>query len=131
MKQTTKLLKLLSDENRLRTLLLVKKKELCVCQLMGIMGVSQPLVSRNLAMLKDEGLLDERRQGKLVFYSMSKSLPKPAASLLAFIEVQLDGDKVLATDLDTLAECEQYQKTAGSCDMKTFLKFMESRRKKK
>jgi ArsR family transcriptional regulator len=131
MKSLTKIFKLLSDETRLRILMLLKHKELCVCQIMAILGISQPLVSRNLSILSSAGFLDERKQGKLVFYSIKKDLPSFAANLLDIITKELKDDKTFLVDLKTLADCYEYQKKSGKCDMKTFLAFMEEKRKKR
>ena len=57
MKKVEKIMKLLSDNTRLRILMLLTRRELCVCQIMGVLGVSQPLVSRNLKLLGDAGFL--------------------------------------------------------------------------
>jgi DNA-binding transcriptional ArsR family regulator len=67
-----KIMKLLSDSTRLRILMLLTKRELCVCQIMGVLGVSQPLVSRNLKLLGDAGFLAERRKGSLFLFYEKK-----------------------------------------------------------
>ncbi|GAB4388696.1 MAG: metalloregulator ArsR/SmtB family transcription factor [Thermodesulfovibrionales bacterium] len=131
MKDLLRLMKLLSDETRVRTLLLLGRKELCVCQIMAVLGVSQPLVSRNLALLEDAGLLAERRQGKLVFYSLRKDLPPRARRLMLLVRDSAGDDPRLAADLESLRDCEEYQRRTGRCDMKVFLEFMEKRKKKK
>ena len=48
--------KVLSDETRLRIMVLLFHNELCVCQLTGITGISQPNVSKHLAKLRDIGI---------------------------------------------------------------------------
>jgi DNA-binding transcriptional ArsR family regulator len=131
MKKLAQLFWLLSDETRIRILLLLDRRELCVCQLMGILGVSQPLVSRNLALLWDAGLLDERRQGKLVFYAVKRELSAAAGQVLAVLRKQLKDDAALARDRGTLKDCQEFQKKAGACDMRTFLAFMEQQRGKR
>jgi len=131
MKNIAQLFWLLSDPTRLRILMLLDRQELCVCQLMGVLGVSQPLISRNLSLLWKENLLDERRQGKLAFYKVKTALADPAAKVLGMLRGQLRGDEELARDLRSLSDCQAFQKKAGACDMKTFLAFMERQRKKK
>jgi len=131
MNEFLKIFKLLSDKSRLRILLLLTERELCVCQLMGVLGVSQPLVSRNLSLLSDSGLLDERKDGKLVFYSIKKTLPEAAGKLISLLKKQLKNDRTLGNDLDSLEECYEFQKKTGRCDMKTFLVYMEKKRKQK
>ncbi len=130
MKNLTRLFKLLSDETRVRMLMLLGSRELCVCQLMGIIGISQPLISRNLSLLSAAGLLDERREGKLVFYSIAKDLPPATAEILRILKRELKGDKRLRGDMRSMGDCAQFQKITGKCDMKTFLAFMEKRKGK-
>ncbi len=130
MKTVASIFKLFSDVTRLRTIMLLSRAELCVCQVMGVLGVSQPLVSRNLSMLNNAGLLDERRSGKLVFYKLSKSLPEPQATMVRVVKGLTRDDEIFKLDISTLADCMEYQKQVGSCDMKTFLEFMDKQRTK-
>lgn len=129
MKDIATIFKLLSDETRLRILMLLTKKELCVCQLMGVLGISQPLVSRNLFLLNNRGILNERRDGKLNFYSIKKNLPEEISSIIKMLKKHLKNDGVFKNDLESLTECYAFQKKTGRCDMKTFLAYMESKRK--
>ena len=130
MKGTANIFKLFSDVTRLRTLMLLSRAELCVCQIMGVLGVSQPLVSRNLSMLATAGLLDERRSGKLVFYKLKKHLDDPFVSIVKVVKSLTKDDEVFSIDINSLEDCMDYQKKMGSCDMKTFLDFMEKQRAK-
>jgi len=131
MKDTARLLKLFSDENRLRILMLLVKKELCVCQLMGVLGVSQPLISRNLSLMSAAGLLKERKDGKLSYYSLRKDMPTPADKILKALKEDLKQDQVVLDDLQSLDECYEFMKVTGKCDMKTFLEYMKKRKKKR
>jgi ArsR family transcriptional regulator len=129
MRKTSDVFKLFSNETRLRTLMLLTREELCVCQVMAVLGVSQPLVSRNLAILADAGLLTERRDGKLVFYVLKKNLEAPLNKIVKILKDELKTDDVFLKDLGTVDDCQEFQKKSGKCDMKTFLRFMEERRK--
>ncbi len=130
MKRVTETFKLLTDELRVRILMLLDRKELSVCQLMGITGVSQPLISRNLSLLYKGGLLDERRDGKLRFYSIRKDLPKDKLALLDLLRSQLKNDNTYRDDLVTLKECSEFQKRKGRCDMKTLQEFIQWKKRK-
>ncbi|PIN63698.1 hypothetical protein CKQ90_32870, partial [Klebsiella pneumoniae] len=55
----------------LRRLLLKARGELCVCDLCTALVQSQPKISRHLAMLRESGLLLDRKQGKWVHYRLS------------------------------------------------------------
>jgi ArsR family transcriptional regulator len=131
MKNLVHLFGLLSDETRMRIFMLLSSRELCVCQLMGVLGISQPLISRNLALLSDAGLLEERREGKLIFYSARKDMPPSAREILRILKRELKDDKRLNEDLTSAGECYEFQKLTGRCDMKTFLAFMNERKKKR
>ncbi len=129
MKDFAHTMHLLSDQARLRILMVLAKKELCVCQLMGVLGISQPLVSRNLMLLSGAGFLAERKQGKLVFYSLRKDLDPIRQKIVSLLKEALKSDSILSEDLRYLKECELFQKKAGSCDMKTLSEFMKTRKK--
>jgi ArsR family transcriptional regulator len=73
LRDTLIVLKALSDETRLRMLMLAQQEELCVCEFMQILEMGQSRVSRHLNILKDAGLLDSRRQGTWMFYSLAES----------------------------------------------------------
>ena len=74
MNNLTNIFKLLSDESRLRIIMMLFHQDLCVCQLTGILNISQPTVSKNLSKLRDLSLVIDTRKEKFVFYSLSKRL---------------------------------------------------------
>ncbi len=121
--------KLLTDERRVRILILISGKELSVCQLMGITGSSQPLVSRNLSLLYRGGFLNERREGKLRFYSIRKDLSDNKKEVLELLLKLVKPTAEYREDLETLKECSEFQKKAGKCDMKTLEQFMNRKKK--
>ncbi len=71
MDQITDIYKLLSDETRLRILIVLMHKKLCVCQLQGILEESQPKVSKHLAKLRDLGLVRDERKEQFIFYGLN------------------------------------------------------------
>ncbi len=65
------LFKALSEPVRLRILyLLLERGELCVCDLVGTLGVSQSVVSRHLAYLRNNQLVRTRREGVWIYYQL-------------------------------------------------------------
>lgn len=62
--------KALSDETRLRILMLLKLQPLCVCQLQGILEESQPKISKHLRKLKDFGVVKDERRDQFIFYAL-------------------------------------------------------------
>lgn len=76
-------LKALADETRLRILLLLQDQgELCVCEIVHALELSQPKVSRHLAQLRSAGLLCDRRQGQWIYYAVDRHLPAWAEAML-------------------------------------------------
>ncbi|AKE09902.1 metalloregulator ArsR/SmtB family transcription factor [Serratia liquefaciens] len=77
------LFKNLSEETRLTLVLLLRQAgELCVCELVSALEESQPKVSRHLAMLRESGLLIDRREGKWIYYRLSPHMPAWAAAII-------------------------------------------------
>ncbi|MBV1870030.1 MAG: metalloregulator ArsR/SmtB family transcription factor [Gammaproteobacteria bacterium] len=76
--------KCLSDETRLRSLLLIDMEgELCVCELTKALDEIQPKISRHLAQLRKCKLLLDRRQGQWVFYRINPALEEWEKSVLS------------------------------------------------
>lgn len=72
----TQLFKCLSDDTRLRILMLIcAETELCVCELSTALDDIQPKISRHLAQLRANDLLLDRRQGQWIFYRLNSKLP--------------------------------------------------------
>ncbi len=66
----------LANDTRLRCLmLLMRHDELCVCELTYALGISQPHASRHLALLRESGLVADRRAGQWIYYRINPKLP--------------------------------------------------------
>jgi len=73
----------LSNEIRLRCLMLMQVQgELCVCELTHTLNLSQPMVSRHLALLRDSGLVSDRRAGQWIYYQINSELPAWVKNIL-------------------------------------------------
>ncbi len=86
MEQLLQVYRALSEEMRLRILMLLLKGELCVCDVMEILGESQPKVSRHLAYMKHSGLLKSKRVGVWMHYSLKEPLDDLVAAHIRFLE---------------------------------------------
>jgi ArsR family transcriptional regulator len=69
--QASDLFSLLSHEPRLRILDELRRGEACVCHLQAILGRPQAYVSQQLAVLRDAGVVTDRREGLFVFYRLA------------------------------------------------------------
>lgn len=71
----TDVAKSLADESRLRIIVALEGRELCVCQLTELLGLAPSTVSRHIAVLRQAGLLAGRKHGKWVFYRLRRAAP--------------------------------------------------------
>ncbi|MCU4576085.1 metalloregulator ArsR/SmtB family transcription factor [Acinetobacter courvalinii] len=87
----TDFFKCLSDQTRLDILRLVlAKNSICVCELTEQLELSQPKISRHLALLRNLSILLDERKGQWVYYSLNPDLPEWAKSVLNIIANQND-----------------------------------------
>jgi ArsR family transcriptional regulator, arsenate/arsenite/antimonite-responsive transcriptional repressor len=100
---TASLFLALGDKTRLRLLNLMRDREICVSSFIGTLGHSQPLVSRHLAYLRNTGIVEARRDGKWMHYSISTHLDANTDRLLAELFKWMEGQDGLRQDR------EQYQ----------------------
>jgi ArsR family transcriptional regulator, arsenate/arsenite/antimonite-responsive transcriptional repressor len=72
MRDLTTVIKALADENRVRILMALGPHELCVCQIVELLGLAPSTVSKHLAILKQARLVDSRKEGRWMFYRLSE-----------------------------------------------------------
>ena len=72
MKNIVDILKALSNETRLRIINLLYLKELCVCDIVETLNITQTKASRHLQYLKNAGLVEDRKSAQWVYYSMAE-----------------------------------------------------------
>jgi ArsR family transcriptional regulator len=124
MEQVLKCLRAVSDESRARIVMLLLKQELSVCELMAILRISQPLVSRHLSVLKEAGLAKVRRAGKLHFYSVSEEAQSGGkAGFVKLLADTLKSDATVKIDELRRQKCNEYQKETGECTIESLNRF--------
>ena len=88
--------KALADPTRIRILSCLAERDLCVCELVHLMDLGQPAVSRHLGILKDAGLVEDIRDGKYVNYRLRRPARTPfAESTLAGLIRSRESDPAL------------------------------------
>ncbi len=100
-----KILKLLSDKNRLRILNMLEKRNLCVCEITEILGIKQPSVSRHLKKLKMAGIITEKKNGFFTEYFPVKN--GIWFELWKKIKEQLQEEKVIKEDEKKLKKVDR------------------------
>ena len=99
--------KCLSDETRLRCIALLQKQgKLCVCELTAALDLSQPKISRHLALLRQCGLLLDSREGQWVYYQINPMLPDWAFPILANALTAVEITAQFQNDLERLHNLE-------------------------
>lgn len=86
--------KALSDETRLRIINILLKENLCVCEIMDILGMTQSRISRHLGILKQVELIEEERKGKWVIYKIAKK----NKDILSYVKHHTRNEQILDSD---------------------------------
>jgi ArsR family transcriptional regulator len=72
-REAERLLGVAGESNRIKILLLLSKREMCVCELESALKLPQPTISHHLTLLEQNGLLERSKRGRFVFYSLNKT----------------------------------------------------------
>jgi DNA-binding transcriptional ArsR family regulator len=87
-------MKAVSDPTRVRILKILEGGELCVCQVIAVVGLGQSTISKHLFLLRAAGLIKDRKDRKWVHYSLDGKNGKPyAAEMLRNLRDWLNDDR--------------------------------------
>lgn len=105
----------LSDENRVRALMALAGGELCVCQVIELLGLAPSTVSKHMAVLHQAGLVETRKDGRWIYYRLAEdSAPPHAREALAMTTECLAKDEHVRRDAKTL-KCIRKMTRAELC----------------
>ena len=105
MKKFIKVMKALSDPNRVKMVKLLQHKVMCVCEIQAALGLAQSTASKHLKILEEAGLITYYKDGLWVNYSLSDGTDSPYASnLLGSLRHWLDDDPGLASLVEKLPD---------------------------
>ena len=91
MKEFLAITKALSDENRLRALMALTDGELCVCQIIELLGLAPSTVSKHMAVLHHAGLVETRKDGRWIYYRLAEEAELPCAPTALAITLECLG----------------------------------------
>ena len=121
-------LQALGDENRLRILMLLRERDLCVLEIIGVLGISQPLASSHLAVLRKAGLATAIREGRRMRYRLSEEARHGGKHrLMQQVAAAVASEPRIESDRARLAECHAFRGSADTCDKKTLARFRSER----
>lgn len=110
MESLLKILKALSDKNRLRIVKILQQSKLCVCEITNILGLATSTVSNHLSILKDAELIVDQKDGKWVDYQLNMDSNNPyIIGLLPLITFWLHDDEQVMADLEKLKSTDRMQ----------------------
>lgn len=94
MKDFIKVMKALSDPNRVKIIKMLQHKKMCVCETREALQIAQPSVSKHLKILEDAGLVSSSKKGQWVDYCLADGNSSPyAASLLGNLKHWLENEQ--------------------------------------
>jgi ArsR family transcriptional regulator, arsenate/arsenite/antimonite-responsive transcriptional repressor len=105
--------KALGDETRLRIVALLTHGELCVCHVQEALGLSQPNVSRHLAILRSAGIVEDRRDRNWVHYRLSSQADPECKRQLRELMRGFAKREVLRRDVERLLK----SRGPGACEV--------------
>lgn len=99
MRDIINITKALSDENRVRALMMLSKGELCVCQLIEMLGLAPSTVSKHMAVLYQAGLVDARKEGRWNYYRLAgEDAPEYVLEAIKWVQNATARNKQIVAD---------------------------------
>ncbi|MGC8491541.1 MAG: ArsR/SmtB family transcription factor [Syntrophobacteraceae bacterium] len=103
MQKFLKVMKALSDPNRVKILKLLQQRSLCVCELQAVLGIAQPTVSNHLKVLEESGFVCFQKNGLWAEYSLADGNSSPySACMLGNLRHWLKDDPQIAPFVERL-----------------------------
>jgi ArsR family transcriptional regulator, arsenate/arsenite/antimonite-responsive transcriptional repressor len=97
--------KALADENRVRLLLALRQKELCLCQLIELVQLAPSTVSKHMSILKQARLVDSRKDGRWMYYRLAgRDSPETVRKAIQWVSKSLENDIRVSMDIERLDE---------------------------
>ena len=99
MHQILLITKALSDRNRIRALMFLRGGELCVCQIIEMLGLAPSTVSKHMAILHHAGLVDTRKAGRWMYYRLpGDNAPPSVREAIEWLTRALNTDRQARDD---------------------------------
>lgn len=117
MQQFMAITRALNDENRVRMLLSLREGELCLCQLVEMLGLAPSTVSKHMDLLRQAGLVLMRKDGRWHYYRLAgRDAPPMVRAAIRWVLRSLAEEKVILADAETLC-CvrEKDRKEVAAC----------------
>ncbi|MBP1598862.1 MAG: putative transcriptional regulator [Acidobacteria bacterium] len=98
MRKTLAITNALADESRVRALLALARGRLCVCQIAELLQLAPSTVSKHLSILRHGGLVEARKQGRWIYYSIPNQPDASVRQSIEWVQGALKGDSRILDD---------------------------------
>lgn len=106
LKEVSKVLKSLSEENRLRITIMLLKRDLCVCEINEVLHIALSTISAHLKNLKYAGVIEDSKDGRWVVYKLTEN--KQVREIIDFLYEKVKNDKLIMEDLKKIDKIDRY-----------------------
>jgi DNA-binding transcriptional ArsR family regulator len=119
MREFMAITKALADENRTRVLMFLRGGELCVCQVMEMLGLAPSTVSKHLNILHQAGLVESRKEGRWIYYRLpDRDAPPVVRTAVEWVRRSLARDPRIVEDARRLKTVREMSKDDLCCRYK-------------
>lgn len=104
LRDVTAITKALADETRVRVLMTLTRGELCVCQIVELIGLATSTMSKHMSILRQAGLVESRKEGRWIYYRLADDeAPSAVQGALAWLAETLSRDPQVGRDRQRVA----------------------------
>jgi DNA-binding transcriptional ArsR family regulator len=104
MRDLLAVMKALADENRLRIVTALYGRELCLCQIVELLGLATSTVSRHASILQQARLVQSRKEGRWTYFRLDEDALPQAAEAKSLVVRALTGDAQIREDKKRLRQ---------------------------
>ncbi len=105
-------LKVVSELNRVRILLMLMQRSLCVCEITSILGLSTATVSNHLSYIRDNGFIKIEKEGKWINYSINNQISNQIVKdILDLLPLWFGNEEIIQKDLLKVKQADRYEIT--------------------
>jgi ArsR family transcriptional regulator len=97
MDEIVKILKALSDENRLRTVMMSQERPLCVCEINTVLNIALSTISAHLKILKNANIISDKKDGRWIIYQLNKN-NTTSINIISNLTNSITKDKLIIND---------------------------------
>ena len=110
-------IKALADESRVRILMALRGQELCVCEIISLLGHAPSTVSKHMSILKNARLVESRKDSRWVYYQIAQEDTTPeAVSAISWVTNCLKHDRIICEDDRSIKEKGPLMCESAACN---------------